>query len=74
MTFEEYQRRISSINRDLEIISKRTANMAVAKSAVYTNPEFEDLMKRFEGLVTQSEKLTQQMENSSNPADGNSPK
>lgn len=61
MTFEEYQRRMKSINETLEAIAKRTANQAALGIADPSNPDFVELMKLHAKLCRETTEITEEM-------------
>ncbi|EQA1695681.1 MULTISPECIES: hypothetical protein [Enterobacter cloacae complex] len=61
MTFEQYMAEIRSINEQLQDISNKTANQALANCANSSNPLFVDLMRRQADLTLRSHKLTEKM-------------
>ena len=61
MTPEELKRRMTTINRRLSEISKRTENMGLSGSAHTGNPEFVRLMTEFDKLIEESDKVTEEM-------------
>lgn len=65
MTYEEILQRNQIINQRLDQISTLTANMALVGSAHSMNPAFIELMQAQENLIQKSEKLLDEIKNSS---------
>ncbi|MFY0859203.1 hypothetical protein ACA369_07745 [Enterobacter kobei] len=61
MTFEEYNEKIRIINTDLQDIAERTKNLAILGVANAANPNFVTLMQRYDRLIKQSSRLTEDM-------------
>lgn len=61
MTFEQYMAQIRSINEELQDISVKTANQALANCANSSNPLFVVLMRRHAELTMRSYRLTAEM-------------
>ena len=61
MTFEEYEKEISSIHDRIQKIAERTANQAFANCANPENPIFVELMRRHAELTIISSTLTEKM-------------
>lgn len=63
MTHEEFVRQKGYINDRLDLIAKRTENMAWLEIANSNNPDFVELMKEQEHLLNAAEKLLDAFEN-----------
>ena len=61
MTNDEYNEKITTINKKLAQISERTYQMAQVHSAHSNNPEFVSLMNEFDNLVKCSNELTEKI-------------
>lgn len=61
MTFDDYNKAISQIHKQLQDIADRTANQAFAGCANPSNPEFVALMQRHAQLTKLSSELTERM-------------
>lgn len=61
MTFEEYNRAISDINKQFDIISERTEGQAWLGTANFSNQDFVTLMNLQAHLIKRSSELTERM-------------
>lgn len=61
MTLDEYNQRMTQINKEFEIISQRTLNQALLGVADTSNEMFVELMQRHAHLTKLSSEITEGM-------------